>query len=42
MVAEREDEATVFCRLSEMDQTTWVDGYALGELWEMNAMGGRP
>jgi predicted ATPase len=42
IVAERESEATVFRRLSEMDQTSWIDGYALGELWEMNAMGGRP
>ena len=41
-VVEREDDATVLRPLSEMDQSTWKEGYSLGELWEMNAMGGRP
>lgn len=42
MVVDREEEATVFRPLTQMDQSAWLDGYALGELWEMNFLGGRP
>lgn len=41
-VAEREDGASVFRHLAKEDLTQWLDGYALGELWEKNVLGGRP
>jgi predicted ATPase len=41
-VVEREDGASVFRHLAQEDLTAWLDGYALGELWEKNVLGGRP
>lgn len=41
-VVEREESASVFKHLAQEDLTAWLDGYALGELWEKNVLGGRP
>lgn len=38
-VAEREDGASVFSHLAKEDLTEWLDGYALGKLWEKNVLG---
>jgi predicted ATPase len=42
VVAERENGATVFNRLSSENYTTWMEEYSLGEMWEKNLIGGRP
>lgn len=39
---DREDGQSVFRRLKDEDMATWLDGYALGELWEKNVLGARP
>jgi predicted ATPase len=39
---DREDDQSVFRRLNEADMTSWMDDYALGELWEKNVLGARP
>ena len=31
-----------FRHLKGEDMTAWLDGYALGELWEKNVLGARP
>lgn len=41
-VTEREDGASIFRHLVGGDLSAWLDGYALGELWEKNVIGGRP
>jgi len=40
--AQRDGNQTVFNRLCEENLATWMDGYALGELWEKNLLGARP
>lgn len=42
LVVDRVDGASVFRRLTENEIATWLDDYALGELWEKNILGGRP
>lgn len=42
LVVDRENGASVFRRLTEGEIATWLDDYALGELWEKNVLGGRP
>lgn len=39
---DRKDNQSVFAHLSGEDMTEWLDGYALGELWEKNVLGARP
>lgn len=39
---DREDNQSVFRRLSEVDMSEWLDDYAMGELWEKNLLGARP
>jgi predicted ATPase len=39
---EREDNQSVFRRLSTRNIDAWLDDYALGELWEKNVLGARP
>jgi predicted ATPase len=41
-VVDREDGASTFRHLAHSDLSAWLDGYALGELWEKNLLGGRP
>jgi predicted ATPase len=42
VVVEREDDQTVFKRLSKEELGEWLDNYTLGELWRKNVLGGRP
>jgi len=41
-VVDRDHGESNFEHLRENDLTSWLDGYALGELWEKNVLGGRP
>ena len=41
IVAEREDDVSVFKRLDESDFELWLEDYSVGELWEKNVLGGR-
>ena len=38
----REGDQSVFLKLSRTDYSTWLDDYALGELWEKNLIKARP
>lgn len=42
IVTERRDGASVFQRLDGERLSEWLEEYALGELWKMNVVGGRP
>lgn len=42
IVAERNDEGSVFHRLDAIKLDSWRDNYSLGELWRKNVLGGRP
>lgn len=42
VVVDRQDNASTFRRLDEAELGTWLENYSLGELWEMNVLGGRP
>jgi predicted ATPase len=41
-IVDREKEQTVFKNLGSQDIQSWVENYAIGELWEKNMIGGRP
>ena len=42
IVAERNEEGSVFHRLDATKLDSWFDNYSLGELWRKNILGGRP
>lgn len=42
IVADQEDDASVFKRLSREALDSWLEEYTLGELWKQNVFGGRP
>ncbi|HEY7494495.1 MAG TPA: AAA family ATPase, partial [Candidatus Tectomicrobia bacterium] len=42
LIVERRDRATVIEPLDLQRLSTWLEEYALGELWEKNVLGGRP
>ena len=42
VVVDREEGASTFTRLDGEDLKEWLKDYALGELWKMNILGGRP
>lgn len=42
IVVDRENDASVFRRLNSKDLEVWLENYSLGEIWEMNLVGGRP
>jgi predicted ATPase len=42
IVTERREGASVFHRLDGERLSEWLEEYALGELWKMNVVGGRP
>jgi predicted ATPase len=42
VVVDRDDDQSVFRRVTDGEMATWIDGYGLGELWEKNILGGRP
>ena len=39
---DRDDDQSVFRHLKSADMKAWLDGYALGDLWEKNVLGARP
>ena len=41
IVADREENQTVFKRQSQESLKTWLEDYSIGELWEKNVIGGR-
>ena len=42
VVVSRKDGASMFERLDPERLSEWLEDYALGELWKMNVLGGRP
>lgn len=42
IVVDREGSESKFRRFTEEEIATWLDDYALGDLWEKNVLGGRP
>ena len=42
VVVDRREGASTFTRLDRDDLREWLEEYALGELWRMNIIGGRP
>jgi predicted ATPase len=42
LVVDRKGQETVFTRLDRERLASWLEEYALGELWEKNVLGGRP
>lgn len=42
VVVERYDRESIFKRLTHTGLSDWLQEYGLGELWEMNVLGGRP
>lgn len=42
IIVDRENESSVFKRPAPDTVETWLEDYALGDLWEKNLMGGRP
>ncbi len=42
IVVDREKDESVFKRLNSKELEYWLEDYSLGEIWEMNLVGGRP
>ena len=42
VIVERQNGESIFKRLNKADLKVWIDDYSLGELWQMNVLGGRP
>ena len=42
VVVDRKDEGSVFRRLDSESLAGWLEDYTLGDLWNMNVLGGRP
>jgi predicted ATPase len=42
IVVDRQDNQSVFRRVSDDEIESWLSDYSLGELWEKNIIGGRP
>ena len=42
VVVDRKEGASTFTRLDGDDLKEWLEDYALGDLWKMNILGGRP
>ncbi len=42
VIVERQNGESIFKRLNKDDLKVWIDDYSLGELWQMNVIGGRP
>ncbi len=42
IVVDRVKDESVFSRLNSTDLQIWLEDYSLGEIWEMNLVGGRP
>ena len=42
IVVEQQNGKSIFNRPDEQEFASWLEAYALGELWEKNVLGGRP
>lgn len=42
VVVDRKENTSTFTRLDGEELTSWLEEYALGDLWKMNVVGGRP
>jgi hypothetical protein len=42
VVVDQIDNASNFRRLDESEVAAWLEQYKLGDIWEMNALGGTP
>ncbi|MBL8203939.1 MAG: AAA family ATPase [Blastocatellia bacterium] len=42
IVVDQEKDASMFKRLNSKELEGWMEDYSLGEIWEMNVIGGRP
>jgi predicted ATPase len=42
IVVDRQDEQSVFNRLSKEQLSLWLDEYSIGEMWQKNLIGGQP
>jgi predicted ATPase len=42
VVVDRRDDGSTFARLDAEQLSDWIEDYALGEMWKMNVLGGRP
>jgi hypothetical protein len=42
VVVDQDSAGSQFRRLQESEVAAWLDQYKLGEIWEMNALGGTP
>jgi hypothetical protein len=42
VVVDQVDNASVFRRLDEAEVNEWLKTYKLGDVWEMNVLGGTP
>lgn len=42
IVVDQEDGASTFRRFKQEELSGWLEQYALGELWKLNVLGGRP
>ena len=42
VVVDRNEDASTFTRLEGETLSEWLEDYALGDLWKMNILGGRP
>ncbi|MDZ5647533.1 AAA family ATPase [Nitrospirillum sp. BR 11828] len=42
IVVDREDNASVFRRLTESEVAAWLDDYGMGDIWQKNLIGGTP
>ncbi|MHB9034174.1 MAG: AAA family ATPase [Anaerolineae bacterium] len=42
IVVDRDNEQSVFKRLTNNDLETWLEGYGMGDLWAKNIIGGYP
>ncbi len=42
VVVDQVENASRFRRLDEAEVTQWLDDFRMGELWEMNLLGGTP
>lgn len=42
VVVDRNEDASTFTRLDRERLSEWLEDYALGDLWKMNILGGRP
>lgn len=42
IIVDQDGDGSQFRRLRQKDVSAWLDQYKLGEMWEMNALGGTP